>query len=438
MKRGFSIKRYSKHERGVVAISVALMLVVLIGFTALCVDGGYLLYSQRRLQAATDAAALAGAVDLWTDPWTTARGDALTYATDSANGLPGNVTITSTSVSGLTLASGVLPYGQAASGYNGIQVDQHANVPAYFGRIFGVQTIPISATSRASAGGAGNPAQYNVVIVLDTTRSMSTTVDSNCNNLTRLQCAKNGALTLLTGLTNAGDNVELMAFPPQQTSSTYNFTCSGSPPQTASSYSQSSASYAYTSANLSSGSSGYLNSSGKPNSTSSLVQALGGGKCSGLPGPGGLGTFYAQAIAAANSELAKMSSTQNPPGHNVIVLLSDGTATADTSQLGNTYKGLYGTECQAAINTAATAKSSGTTIYTVAYLGGEGVSAPRCGDGNDSLMACDTMQAIATSASDFFSDTCKNASGGTAKLNALFAQIAYSLTKPRLIPLNAS
>ncbi len=438
MKRGFLTRRFLKRERGVIAITVALSLVALIGFGALCVDGGYVLYSQRRLQTSADAAALAGAVDLWTDPWNTAHSDALTYMTTGNNQLPSNVTVTSTAITGLTLTSGVLPYSQAASGYNGIQVVQHANVPVYLGRIFGIQTIPVSVTSRASAGGAGNPAQYNVVIVLDTTRSMSTTVDSNCGNLTRLQCAKNGALTLLTGLTNAGDNVALMAFPPQQTSSTYNFTCSGSAAQIASSYSQSTASYAYTSANKNSGSSGYLNGSGQPNSSSSLIQALGGGNCSGLPGPGGLGTFYAQAIAAANTTLTQMSSTQSPPGHNVIVLLSDGIATADTSQLGNTYKRLNGTECQAAINTAATAKSSGTTIYTVAYLGGEGVDAPQCGDGNDRLMACNTMEAIATSASDFFSDTCTNGAGGTAKLNALFAQIAYSLTKPRLIPLSAT
>lgn len=426
----------SRRERGVVLITVALAIIALLGFAAICVDSGYLLYSQRRLQASTDAAALAGAVDLWTRPWSTAYGDALAYTTNQ-NGVPSNVTITNTSITGLTLASGVLPFNQAASGYNGIQVVQRANVPVYFGRIFGIQTIPISAKSKAAAGGAGNPAQYNVVIVLDTTRSMSTTIDSNCGNLTRLQCAKNGALTLLTGLTNAGDNVVLMAFPPQ-TSSTYNFTCSGQAAHIASSYSQSGASYAYTSANQSSGTSGYLGSNGQPNARSSLVQALGGGKCAGLPGPGGLGTFYAQAIASANNTLTQMSSTQNPPGHNVIVLLSDGTATADTSELGNTYKQLYGSECQAAINTASTAKSSGTTIYTIAYLGGEGVSAPKCADGNDPLTACNTMRAIATSPSDFFSDTCANAAGGPGKLNALFAQIAYSLTKPRLIPANAT
>jgi hypothetical protein len=277
------------------------------------------------------------------------------------------------------------------------------------------------------------------MIILDTTRSMSTTTDSNCLNskgvaLTRLQCAEAGALKLLTGLTNAGDKVGLMAFPPQ-TSSTYNFSCSGSSPSIASSYSASGASY-----QIASASSGYLGSNQQANTSSAIVQALGGGSCGGMPAPGGLGTFYAQAITAAQTSLAATAATESPPGQNVIILLSDGIATSTTNQLGSTYSSTYGSECQAAITAAANIKSStGTLIYTVAYLGGEAASAPSCGDGsNDKLTACYTMASIATNSSYFYSDTCANAAGGTNSLNTLFGQIAYSLTKPRLIPLSAS
>jgi Flp pilus assembly protein TadG len=438
MKNSLVTRHARARQRGAVAIIVAVSLVALMGFVAIAVDVGNLFYSQRQLQAATDAAALAGAVDLWSNTWTTAQTDAKAYSASQGNSLTSNVSVTSTTVTGLQLSSVALPYAQATSGYNGIQVTQQASVPTYFAQIFGIKSVPISATSKAAAGGAGHPAQYNVVIIIDTTRSMSTTTDSNCNNLTRLQCAKNGALTLLQGLTNAGDNVELMSFPPQQSSSTFNFTCSGASPQIASSYSQSSASYQYTSANTGSGSSGYLNSNGTTNSSSTLVQALGGGSCGGLPGPGGLGTFYAQAIAQANAALATMSAGQSPPAQNAIVLLSDGIATSSTTQLGSTYSSLYGSECQAAINTASTVKGTGTTIYTVAYLGGEGDNTPQCGDGSDPLMACNVMESIASSAQDFFSDTCTNAAGKTATLTQLFTEIAYSLTKPRLIPLSAT
>jgi Flp pilus assembly protein TadG len=453
MKRNLTSRRPPARQRGAVAIMVAASMAALLSFVALAVDIGNVVYSERQLQAATDSAALAGAVDLWSNSWNNAYTHALSYTGGQGNALAKDISVTNTSVTGLQLASVALPYKQATSGYNGIQVTQQASVPMYFAQVFGVKTVSISSTSKAAAGGAGHPAQYNVVIIIDTTRSMATTTDSNCNNLTRLQCAKKGALTLLQGLTNAGDKVELMSFPPQQSSASYNFTCSGQAPSVASSYSASGASYQYTSSNQSSGSSGYLNSSGSTNSGStnsgstnsgstnsgsSLVQALGGGNCSGLPGPGGLGTFYAQAIAQANAALATMSAGQNPPAQNAIVLLSDGIASSSTSQLGSKYSSQYGSECQAAINTAATAKASGTTIYTVAYLGGEGVSAPQCGDGNDALMACNTMESIATSQADFYSDTCTNAAGKTATLNQLFTEIAYSLTKPRLIPLSAT
>jgi hypothetical protein len=44
------------------------------------------------------------------------------------------------------------------------------------------------------------------------------------------------------------------------------------------------------------------------------------------------------------------------------------------------------------------------------------------------------MASIATSSAYFYSDTCSNATGGTASLSSIFKQITYTLTKPRLIP----
>jgi hypothetical protein len=61
------------------------------------------------------------------------------------------------------------------------------------------------------------------------------------------------------------------------------------------------------------------------------------------------------------------------------VLLSDGIATARPTQLGNVHgksgnsNQVYGSECQAAINTAAAAKKTGTTIYMVAPSGRRGL-----------------------------------------------------------------
>ncbi|MBE0449102.1 MAG: hypothetical protein IBX64_13600 [Actinobacteria bacterium] len=53
-----------RDEKGAVAVTVALLLIVFLGFTALVVDYGYLTYVQRKLQTAADAAALAGAQEV--------------------------------------------------------------------------------------------------------------------------------------------------------------------------------------------------------------------------------------------------------------------------------------------------------------------------------------------------------------------------------------
>ncbi|SIO68181.1 vWA domain-containing protein [Paraburkholderia phenazinium] len=441
MNKTLARHRARAGQRGSVSVIVALSLIALLAFTAVAVDVGYLMFSQRRLQAATDAAALAGAMDLWTKSWATASGNAQNYAAgqtaSTSNTLPGNVTVTSTSIQGLKLASVTLPYAQAVSGYNGIQVTQQASVPTFFARAIGIKSSTISATSKAGAGGGTQAAQYNVMIILDTTASMNTT-DSNCKNAkgvaqTRENCAKAGALQLLTGLTNAGDNVGLMVFPPM--SSTYNFSCSKTQPGTGSSYSAiaSGASSTLAGYQIASPSSGFLSSSGSANTSSGVVQALGGGSCGGLSAIGGLGTFYGDAITQAQSALSTLSASQNPAGQNVIVLLSDGDATSSKAQLGSTFSSTYNQECQTAINDAGAAKTAGTLIYTVAYIGGESASST-CSDGSDSLSPCATMASIATSSAYFYSDTCSNATGGTASLSTIFGQITYTLTKPRLIP----
>lgn len=471
-----SIRRRVR-ARGAVAVIVAASMTALMGFAAVGVDAGYLALAQRRLQAATDAAALAGAMDLWTQTWDVAQGHAQAYAaavqqTSTSNSLPGSVTITGTTVTGLQLSSATeaLPYQKAVSGYNGIQVTQTASVPLYFARVLGVGPQTISATSKAGAGGGTQPAQYNVMIVLDTTASMNTN-DSNCvvngKTATRIQCAKAGALQLITQLTNQGDNVGLMMFPPM--TQAYNFSCSGTQPTTAGSYSSvPSSSSSNTSPTLASGyliaslGTGFLTSAGAADTTSALVQALGGKSgCSGLAAKGGLGTFYAEALTAAQSYLYTESQNQTPPGQNAIILLSDGDASSNTSQLGSTFSSLAGTECQAAIDAATPIKAAGTQIFTIAYIGG-GAASSTCSDTGtttttttttgkngkkttttttttttDPLSPCDTMLNIASSPADFFSDTCTNANG-TSSLANIFAQVAYALTKARLLPLAAT
>ena len=61
--------RRVEHRRGAVIVLVAVALAVLIGVAALSVDGGHLYQSRRKLQTAADAAAEAGAIELFSPSW---------------------------------------------------------------------------------------------------------------------------------------------------------------------------------------------------------------------------------------------------------------------------------------------------------------------------------------------------------------------------------
>ena len=66
MKRELAslVRRLRQDENGAVIILVAILIAALIGLGALAVDIGNLAYTQRRLQATADMAALAGAAEI--------------------------------------------------------------------------------------------------------------------------------------------------------------------------------------------------------------------------------------------------------------------------------------------------------------------------------------------------------------------------------------
>jgi Flp pilus assembly protein TadG len=117
-------------ERGAVAIVVAALWMTLFGLAALAVDAGYLYQSSRGLQAAADAAVMAGLPAMQTSS-STAIANATSMAT--ASGYTTGVTVSATSTQ-LTVA---------------IQVTQ----PRFFGAILG---FPVK-TLRATAVGQTNP-----------------------------------------------------------------------------------------------------------------------------------------------------------------------------------------------------------------------------------------------------------------------------------------
>ena len=131
MKRlgGFMVL-FLKDERGGILVLVAVLIVVLLGVTALAVDAGDLYQNRRMVVNAADAAALAGAQEL-------AKGgsnneienQATTYA--GLNGaLIGDITITS----------------------NTVKVDTYNEVELAFARFLGFEKMPVSATATAYVG----------------------------------------------------------------------------------------------------------------------------------------------------------------------------------------------------------------------------------------------------------------------------------------------
>jgi len=155
-------------RRGLVTVIVVLAIIGLVGIVAIALDGGLLQDNRRRLQNATDAAALAAANSLYSnyphitvstpDPSNAAATAAKQSASD--NGFPNNGT-SSTVVVNIPPTSGpftgLLAYAEVIVTYY---------QPRYFSSIFGTTKLPVvaRAVSKGYWGGSGKG-----VIVLDPT-----------------------------------------------------------------------------------------------------------------------------------------------------------------------------------------------------------------------------------------------------------------------------
>jgi Flp pilus assembly protein TadG len=444
--------RMHRDRSGAVAVLVGVLIVVLAAFSAIVVDLGYLFYAQRTLQASADAAALAGAQDLNLGTGGTAIATAIAYSGVTGN-KNANANLTVTMASGYPQLKCFTSTGVSCSGpdsANAIVVVEQATVPLYFAKVLGINSWRISATS--TAGGRGGAAQpLDVMIIVDTTGSMNSS-DSSCSNATRLACALAGVQTLLNGLwpcpqnlANCGavtngnvanplDEVGLMAFPGLTSTSEahYDYSCSGTQPNTAS-YA---ASPVYQIVPLSSD---YRTSVAATtlNTSSNLVIAAGAGCGVGLQAVGGFGTYYADAITAAQNTLV---ANARPNAQNVIILLSDGDANASDS---NMTAAAEDNQCQAAITAADAAADAGTWVYSVAY-GASTDASSSCSTDSPAISACSAMQQIASDPTKFFSDTtggsstCTSAANSITQLNQIFQNIGIDATTARLLPNNTT
>jgi hypothetical protein len=480
--------RFAKRESGQMLAMVGVMMVGLFAMGAFVIDTGRIYFSYHELQASTDAAALAGAQGLPTK--TTAVNNATSYSgvggnMNSQNNLPGVAM-----VSGYPLPECLTTLkneGLACDGtttFNAIQVKQNATVPLTFGAILGTKSVTMTSTATAAARGSIS-VPYNIALIIDTTASMGTGGSDSCTDptnsktyTTSIGCALVGAKILLlntapcaAGLTtcpggtaNSVDMVSIFTFPNGTAStmnqdytgsctgptipSTYSFPVAGAttygPTGTASDYQVTS----FLSDFRTSDTATSLSSS------SNLVAAIGQKSgCAGLQTPGGLGTYYAGALWAAQAaDLQNQALTGRSGSQNAIIILSDGAANATkmaakddggtaVSKTAYTYPSTIN-QCQQAIDAAQKITAAGTTIYSVAYGADTSGGCTTDSSGPQSgISACSTMSQLASSPSNFFTDTpskssstCKSAQQPATGLSNIFQQIANDFTVARLIP----
>ena len=501
------LQRLLRWEHGQSLAFVALQMGVFIGVAGISVEAGHGYVAYRQLQASTNAAVLAGAQAM--PNVTTAGSNVTAFSSKSgklnASNLLTNVAITPTYSCLSNVATTLSVVCQPASdggSYNSIKVVQTADVPSWFAGMFGISTFHLTYTATALMRG-GTVTPWNIAIVLDGTKSMNNADSGTQCKGTQESCALQGVQALLSDLNPCAlgqtcsssssyvDSVSLYVFPPPSTlTAPYDY-CSGGSPSNVNNGN-------YTVPNLTSSYGyqiiGFSNDYKSSDSTSTLATGsnaskaagVSGTSCAGIYPKGGAGTFYAQAIYQAQSDLVAQQKNV-PTSRNAMIILSDGDATACASGA-NTSAGacstssdlqassgytLYGLssststtypsalgECGQAVSAAQAATKAGTKVFTIGYgsptSGSCGSDQTYTSSGNiaygggawpatstksdNGKQACDALAAMASSTGNFFSDDgnkCAATSPSNAaitQLTTIFHSIANNLTAPRLVP----
>ena len=472
------LRRLCHEQDGQALWLVGTLLIVFLGTAAVSIDIGFAIHAQRELQASTDAAATAGALDL---PNATAATTAKAYDGESTGknyrpDLPGVTTVNSTPLVTCvtatqlqTLNITVGPTCTNSAGGNAVVVEQQVTVPTFFARVFGINSITLHANALVLEKGSlgASPEPVNVMIIVDTTASMGSS-DPNCTgtgiaNPTREDCAKAGVRTMLAELqpcdpikgcgsfngngaaTHPYQSVGLAIFPgltntsydpddydcQTPTLSTSNGISLYANPTTQPPY--------YTVVPLTNN---YLTSGSLNGASSNLVKAVDwkdGNTCTsskyGLQDPGGAHTYYAGVINEAQSAFSSMTGSMN-----AIILLSDGAANATQNNfVSGTSSSYYTSDCAQAVTAAQNATNHGTLVYSVAY-GASTSQSNSCTTDTSTYSGCYTMSHIASNPTMFYSDDadgCQStANPNLTSLNEIFQAIGYSFMSTRVLPFN--
>ena len=446
--RRLAFSRLRSDRGGQVIALFAVGLVAVVGVAAFVVDVGRFYLANRQLQASSDAVATALANQLpdvraGTTTLAAVEANAATYGADSSQKNKGTdlTSLSLTFTPKCLTVNGSVPAWCTPSKPNAVQVKQSATVNTVFGKVVGISSAGISATSTAKMGG-GKPFPAHVMIVVDRTGSMSTSCSAGG---TKLTCAKNGVDAFLSGMDPTYDKVGLAVLPPASNS--------GACAQPKTSDGAPNDYDVYTNNYVVVGlSNDYKTSSTSPlNPSSTLVSDINCMKAGGT-------TAYATAIDKAQAVLA---ANHDPNSQDAIIFFTDGEATygpcvdANNDSVCDNNASTYRSRpCYQGTQSAGAAKAAGTWVYTVLYdtnttdqcwawkasgtgtkLGG-GSGSCNVAKGIQFLSGCyespamtayGTVQSMASDSSKFFY------SPNPASLTSIFQDIADDLGGSRIV-----
>ena len=405
-------RRFLRDQRGQSAVLVTVMLFAVMGLSAAGVETGHVYYAYRLLQASTKAAALAGAQAM---PNITDSSALVTKYSSEANQENATSLLQSDSIStnyycssnGMTLnvpcetpTAGACTSGSSC---NALTVTQTASANLWFGGLLGVKKMNLSYSATASMRG-GTDIPYNIAVIIDTTGSMGSGYSGGgCAGKSEISCAVAGLKTMLqqmdpcylnttcTASTPYVDGVALFVFPALNNAVTNlakDTACPSSNPKIVP--------YAFTNVTpgatqnlfLPTSTALYPNNAGTYevvpfndtyktsdetttlSSLDALTVASGGGGCNGLSAPGGENTYYAQEIYQAQAALLAQQATY-PGSQNVMIILTDGSATACNSGANTAAGGCGGADNLVALNCPAV-----TMVKGVATCGASSAGTP--------------------------------------------------------------
>jgi Flp pilus assembly protein TadG len=174
--------RILSEERGNILILTALCMTMLLSFMAMAIDVGNLYYTKCQLQTLADAAAMAGAleVDICISAGTLNCGAMQTAANQA---LVENGIAASGSGVLLTINNGPSALGSsdpnAGSKYY-VEAVVAKPVSTYFAKIFGKDTVTVSARAEAGKAKPSGPCIITNKLTLNSSASITSTKDSTC------------------------------------------------------------------------------------------------------------------------------------------------------------------------------------------------------------------------------------------------------------------